>query len=88
MQRFPHWIDGRPRDASSGAWLPVFEPATAQAYAQARELGLPATRVLPYQAELCFDRKDFAQARALMQELGQWSALPRLHPVVDYWSGR
>lgn len=60
----------------------------AQAYAQARELGLPATRVLPYQAELCFDRKDFAQARALMQELGQWSALPRLHPVVDYWSGR
>jgi hypothetical protein len=60
----------------------------AQAYAQARELGLPATRVLPYQAELCFDRKDFAQAHALMQELGQWSALPRLRPVVDYWSGR
>ena len=59
----------------------------AQAYAQARELGLPATRVLPYQAELCFDRKDFAQAHALMQELGQWSALPRLRPVVDYWSG-
>lgn len=60
----------------------------AQAYAQARELGLPATRVLPYQAELCYDRKDFAQAHALMQELGQWSALPRLRPVVDYWSGR
>jgi len=59
----------------------------AQAYAQARELGLPATRVLPYQAELCFDRKDFAQAHALMQELAQWSALPRLRPVVDYWSG-
>ena len=39
----------------------------AQAYAQARELGLPATRVLPYQAELCFDRKDFAQAHALME---------------------
>mgnify|MGYP003463684963 CR=1 FL=1 len=60
----------------------------ALAYLRARELGLPATRVLPYQAELCFERKDFAQARALMQELGQWSALPRLHPVVDYWSGR
>lgn len=58
----------------------------ALAYAQARALGLPATRVLPYQAELCFDRKDFAQARALMLELGQWSALPRLRPVVDYWS--
>lgn len=62
--------------------------AAAQAYAQARALGLPATRVLPYQAELCFDRRDFAQAQALMQELGQWSALPRLHPVVDYWRAR
>lgn len=60
----------------------------ARAYARARELGLPATRVLPYQAELCFERKDFAQARVLMQELGQWSALPRLHPVVNYWSGQ
>jgi len=62
--------------------------AAAQAYAQARTLGLPATRVLPYQAELCFDRRDFAQAHALMQELSQWSALPRLRPVVDYWSGQ
>ncbi|MGB2883691.1 MAG: hypothetical protein WBC08_18215, partial [Rhodoferax sp.] len=60
----------------------------ALAYARARELGLPASRVLPYQAELCFEHKDFLQARALLQELGQWSALPRLHPVVDYWSGR
>lgn len=60
----------------------------AQAYAQARALGLPATRVLPYEAELCFDRKDFAQANSLMEELSQWGALPRLRPVVDYWSGR
>ena len=60
----------------------------ALAYARAREIGLPATRVLPYQAELCFERKDFVQARALMQELGQWSALPRLHAVVNYWSGQ
>ena len=60
----------------------------ALAYTRARELGLPASRVLPYQAELCFEHKDFLQARALLQELGQWSALPRLHPVVDYWSGR
>ena len=58
----------------------------AQAYAKARALGLPATRVLPYQAELCFDRKDFEQAHALMQELAQWSALPRLRPLVNYWS--
>lgn len=60
--------------------------AAQAAYAQARALGLPATRVLPYQAELCFERGDFAQARALMQELGQWGALPRLRPVIDYWN--
>lgn len=60
----------------------------AAAYVRARDLGLPATRVLPYQAELCFDRRDFAQARALLQELSQWNALPRLRPIVDYWSGR
>ncbi|WP_230681019.1 hypothetical protein [Paracidovorax cattleyae] len=58
------------------------------AYARARELGLPATRVLPYQAELCFERRDYAQARALLQELGQWRALPRLRPVLDYWRAR
>ena len=34
MQRFPHWINGQPRDASSGAWLPVYEPATGKVYAE------------------------------------------------------
>ncbi len=62
--------------------------AAGEAYARARELGLPATRVLPYQAELCFERRDYAQARALLQELGQWRALPRLRPVLDYWKAR
>ena len=57
-----------------------------QAYVQARALGLPATRVMPYQAQLCFGRRDFAQTRALMQRLDQWSALPRLRPVIDYWN--
>lgn len=57
-----------------------------QAYAQARALGLPATRVLPYQAQLAFERRDYAQARALMRELHQWGALPRLRPVIDYWN--
>ncbi|GKT21473.1 tetratricopeptide repeat protein [Acidovorax sp. SUPP3334] len=56
------------------------------AYALARDLGLPATRVLPYQAELCFERRDFAQTRELVQQLNQWRALPRLRPILDYWS--
>ncbi|RYF74467.1 MAG: hypothetical protein EOO29_25165 [Comamonadaceae bacterium] len=58
------------------------------AYVRARDLGLPATRVLPYQAELCFERRDYQGTRQLLQELSQWSALPRLRPVVDYWSAR
>ncbi len=57
-----------------------------QAYAQARALGLPATRVLPYQAQLAFERRDYAEARRLMRELQQWGALPRLRPLIDYWN--
>ncbi|MDY0105475.1 MAG: hypothetical protein RBS27_02285 [Giesbergeria sp.] len=60
----------------------------AQAYDKAHVLGLPATRVLPYQAELSFERRDFIRTRELMQRLDQWSALPRLRPVIDYWSAQ
>lgn len=59
--------------------------ATAK-YHRALELGLNATRVIPYQAELCFEQRDFAEVRRLMQELGHEVALPRLQPIVDYWS--
>lgn len=58
----------------------------ATAYDTARALGMPATRVLPYQAELAFERRDFEGARQLVEELGQWDALPRLRPVINYWS--
>lgn len=57
-------------------------------YQRAQALGLPATRVLPYQAELCFERRDFAGTHRLMQELAQWGALPRLRPVINYWTER
>lgn len=60
--------------------------AADAAYQRARALGLPATRVLPYQAELCFARRDFAGARRLMQELANWGSLPRLRPVINYWT--
>ena len=58
-----------------------------QAYAQARALGLPATRVLPYQAEAAFAQRHFDEAQQRMHELDQWDALPRLRPVINYWSG-
>ena len=63
--------------------------AQAQAaYAHARTLGLPATRVLPYEAELCFEQRDFPRTQALMRALDQWGALPRLRPVINYWKGQ
>lgn len=61
--------------------------AAAETYERARAQGMPATRLLPYQAELAFQRRDFASAQELVHELNQWDALPRLRPVIDYWSG-
>lgn len=62
--------------------------AAHEAFARAQALGLPATRVLPYLAELSFAQRDFATTRALMQQLDGWTALPRLRPVIDYWNAR
>jgi aminomuconate-semialdehyde/2-hydroxymuconate-6-semialdehyde dehydrogenase len=39
MQQLRHWIDGTDRDASSGRWLEVFDPATGKAYAQVADGG-------------------------------------------------
>ena len=43
-------------------------------------------RVVPYQAELLFDRREFAKAQALMRSLDIEQALPRLKPSIRYWS--
>jgi aminomuconate-semialdehyde/2-hydroxymuconate-6-semialdehyde dehydrogenase len=61
MQQLRHWIDGSARDASSGRWLDVFEPASGKPFAQvaagtaedveaavaAAEAALPAWSALP-----------------------------------------
>ena len=61
--------------------------AAAEAdYRQAQAIGLPATRVLPYLAEARFEQRDFAGASRLVQELSAWNSLPRLRPIVDYWT--
>ena len=49
-------------------------------------LGLPATRVLPYLAEARFEQRDFAGASQLVHQLSAWNSLPRLRPIVDYWT--
>jgi len=60
--------------------------AAEKAYEHARALGVPATRILPYLAELRFEDGDFVAVGQLMRELGQWSSLPRLRPIIDYWN--
>src|SRR3546814_12490316 len=35
MQQFAHWIDGKAREASTGGWLDVFDPATGKPFARA-----------------------------------------------------
>ena len=55
------------------------------AYRRARELGLPASRVVPYLAELAFARRDFVQVRALLQTMQDWEGLSRLQPVLKFW---
>lgn len=56
------------------------------AYTRALAGGLPATRVLPYMAELAYDARDFAEARRVIGEMRNWQSLPRLQPVVHFWS--
>jgi tetratricopeptide (TPR) repeat protein len=62
--------------------------AAVAAYQRALALGLPATRVLPYLAELRFDQGNYADVRRLMTDLANWTALPRLQPVIKYWNSQ
>lgn len=57
-----------------------------RAYERALELGLPTSRVVPYLAELAYDQRDFAEVRRLLGMLQGWPAMPRIAPVVSYWS--
>lgn len=55
-------------------------------YERSLALGMEPARVVPYQAELLFDRREFAKAQALMRSLDLEQALPRLKPSIRYWS--
>jgi tetratricopeptide (TPR) repeat protein len=60
--------------------------AASEAYSRALALGMPKSRIVPYLAEVAYDLRDYARVRSLMRELGEWQSLPRLRPVVAYWS--
>ncbi len=57
------------------------------AYQEALGQGIPATRVIPYLAQLAFEQRDYREVRRLMAALHDWRGLPRLLPVIRYWSG-
>lgn len=56
------------------------------AYERALALGMSPARVVPYQAELLFERREFARVQALMRSLDAQQVLPRLRPSILYWS--
>ena len=47
---------------------------------------MPQTRIVPYLAEVAFETGRYDEVRALMSDLGNWQSLPRLKPVIAYWS--
>ncbi len=62
-------------------------PAARLSYERALLLGMPRTRITPYLAELAFDVGDYGVIPGYMAELAEWHSLPRLKPIVEYWSG-
>lgn len=65
----------------------LHQPEEARrAYDQALQLGMPKTRIVPYLAEVAFETGQYDEVRTLMRELGNWQSLPRLKPVIAYWS--
>lgn len=55
------------------------------AYRKAARLGLPAPRVLPYLAELAFERRDFAEVTRLLGALRAYPGQSRLLPLLRFW---
>jgi len=56
-----------------------------QAYRRALEQGIPAPRVLPYLAELAFQRRDFAEVRRMLADLRAYPDQARLEPLLQFW---
>jgi len=52
---------------------------------RAMDCGFPRERMLPYLAEVAFQRRDYARVRRLLAEVEQHGTLPTLRPVLDYW---
>jgi hypothetical protein len=58
------------------------------AYIEALGYGMPLTRVVPYLAELAYERQDYEEVRRLMSALNEWQGLARLQAIVRFWDRR
>ena len=56
------------------------------AFDEAVVLGLSESKVLPYLAEIAYQRKGYSQVRQLMAQLGERHVPQALAPLVAYWS--
>ncbi|RQH07101.1 tetratricopeptide repeat protein [Paraburkholderia dinghuensis] len=52
---------------------------------RAIDCGFPRERMLPYLAEVAYQRRDYARVRELLAEVEQHGSLPTLRAVLDYW---
>jgi polysaccharide biosynthesis protein PelE len=58
------------------------------AFKASMRFGQPEASVLPYLAELAFQRREFDQVRAYMRQLMTMQVSPRINAIIDLWTGR
>lgn len=83
-----HWPEDGPLLLRRGRLLHALGKLqeAGEYYQRALQHDLPETQVLPYQAQLHFERGEYARVKELMRSLKPHNALPKLRPVIDYWS--
>lgn len=60
--------------------------AAQECYEHARQKDLPKTQIIPYQAQLHFERREYQRVKDVMHALKPHNMLPKLRPVIDFWS--
>ena len=59
--------------------------AAGIAFQRAIELGYPAIRLLPYQAEMAFVQRDFQRVRQLLSEMSAFDNSEKTQALVQFW---
>lgn len=59
--------------------------AARVAFDRAIQLGYPAIRLLPYQAEIAFNQRDFRQVQLLLQAMSTLDNAPSTQALVRFW---